>query len=153
MARLGTVGTPHLLLAVLAGGGTEAQALEAAGLDPQRLEAMGSGDLLDEQALAAIGVDLAAVRREADRVFGDGALDRARRRARPARPSFTPGAKKVLELALREAVRLGDRSITAEHLVLGIARPATQSAEVLRRAGADPEAVRAAVLERRAGAA
>lgn len=148
-----TVGVPHLLLAILAADGEPGRALAAAGVDEARLEALASGDVLDEGALAAIGIDLGAVRREADRVFGEGALDRAARRPRRGHLPFTPAAKKSLEFALREAIHLGDRSITADHLLLGLARPATEGAEVLRRAGAEPDAVRVAVLERRAGAA
>jgi ATP-dependent Clp protease ATP-binding subunit ClpA len=148
-----TVDVPHLLLAVLAAGEGPGGALTSAGVDEARLEALASGDVLDEGALAAIGIDLDAVRREADRVFGEGALDRAARRPRRGHLPFTAAAKKSLELALREAIHLGDRSITADHLVLGLARPATEGADVLRRVGADPEAVRAAILGRRAGAA
>ena len=76
---------------------------------------------LDAGALATLGIDLDEVRR----------ARRARVRPRRAgpRPAQGPGArrsapraKKSLELALREAIALGDRSIGAEHVLLGLLR-------------------------------
>ncbi len=154
----------HLLIAMLDVGGPEAELLRASGLQPFRLEsalAADGGDGLDADALGAIGIDLDEVRRQADRVFGPGALDGlgrgtpdapGRGASRSRRVPFTAEAKKVLELALREAIRLGDREIRTGHLVLGLSRPRTASAELLRRCGAEPEAVHAAVLARREAA-
>lgn len=89
----------------------------------------------DTDALRVIGVDLDAVRRAVEETFGPGALDRpvtpARRwwhRRRDARASarwhipFSAGAKRSLESSLREGIRLGTRSLAAEHLVLGVLR-------------------------------
>ena len=45
-----------------------------------------------------------------------------RRTPAQASPRFSPRAKRALELSLREALRLGDRRITAEHVLLGILR-------------------------------
>ena len=65
---------------------------------------------LDGEALAAIGIDLDEIRRRAEESFGPGALERGRR-ARGGYVPFTPGAKKALELSLREAIAAGDREI------------------------------------------
>ncbi|GMA22609.1 hypothetical protein GCM10025864_03680 [Luteimicrobium album] len=82
-------------------------------------------------------------------MFGPGALDvptlgEARRPGRVRRARFTPDAKKSLELALREAVRLHDRQITSAHLLLGLLRdPSSPAARTLAAAGADLGALRA----------
>jgi len=88
---------------------------------------------LDQAALSALGIDLDAVRTSVESTFGTGALD-----ADPPHPrrwpfarhrvsdrghlSFTGGAKKALELSLREAIRLGRHSIDAEAILLGVLR-------------------------------
>ncbi len=153
-------------------GGTAGRVLRDAGLDRDRLEAAAAtvdrpgrpatpsphdaastgqgasaGDL-DGAALASLGVDLDAIRARADEVFGPGALDTPvvaeGRRGRSGRPRFTPDAKKALELALREAVRLHDRQITSAHLLLGLLRdPAAPAARTLVAAGADVASLRA----------
>jgi len=56
---------------------------------------------------------------------------------------FSPAAKKALELALREALRIGDREIGTDHLVLGLLRTSDgAAAAVLDRLGVDAAAVR-----------
>src|SRR5206468_9438983 len=60
---------------------------------------------------------------------------------------FTPRAKMVLELALREALSLGHNYIGTEHLLLGIAREDNGVAsQILRDAGSDADAIRDAVI-------
>lgn len=60
---------------------------------------------------------------------------------------LTPGSKKALELALREAVHLGHRSIGTEHLLLGLVRDeGCSAARMLTSRGADRERVRTEVL-------
>lgn len=128
--RHGYVGTEHLLLAMLADP-TEpaASLLVAKGLDHDTvLVAIGAGVGRDTEALAAIGVDLDAVREAVEAEFGAGALDEVREEPRKRgwfksdhRP-FTPRSKKVLELSLREALRLGDNHIAVRHLLLGLLR-------------------------------
>lgn len=83
----------------------------------------------DAAALKSIGIDLEAVRASLEASFGPDALDRdvpESRRGwfgrRTGHISFTPGAKKVLELSLREAMYRKDSSIRAEHVLLGILR-------------------------------
>ena len=59
---------------------------------------------------------------------------------------FTPRAKKVLELALSEALAFGDNHIGTEHILLGLVRVYDGiAARILRECGADPERVRTAV--------
>jgi ATP-dependent Clp protease ATP-binding subunit ClpA len=151
-----TIDTRHLLVAVTeADGGPAASALRAAGLDPADVAArgrrsIGAGDALDAEALAAVGVDLDEVRRRTDEVFGAGALDRAgaRRTRRGAHVPFATDAKKALELALREAIRLKDSGIDSPHLLLGVLRADSPGRRVLTdaldAAGADADALRAA---------
>jgi ATP-dependent Clp protease ATP-binding subunit ClpA len=66
---------------------------------------------------------------------------------------FTPRAKKVLELSLREALALGDSFSGAEHVLLGLLREGEGvAADMLRSRGVDPAAVRAALAREREGA-
>jgi len=67
---------------------------------------------------------------------------------------FTPRARKVLELSLREAIRLGQRTLGVEHLLLGLLREGEGlGAQVLADAGVDLAALRRATEERLRGAA
>ncbi|MBD0330374.1 MAG: UvrB/UvrC motif-containing protein [Thermoleophilia bacterium] len=60
---------------------------------------------------------------------------------------FAAGGKKVLQLALREALSLGHNSVGTEHLLLGVVHAGdARTAPILREAGADPEAVRDEVV-------
>ncbi|MER8182148.1 Clp protease N-terminal domain-containing protein [Kitasatospora sp. NPDC094015] len=159
----GHIGTEHLLLAVLAEPTDPAAAvLVGAGLDHASARAavqrlLGRG--MDGPALATIGVDLDAVREAVEAVFGEGALDpppqeeAGRRRgwfrsgeAKGGRSPFTGRAKKTLELALREAVRLESGRIATGHLVLGLLREGEGlGARVIADHGLDLAAVRQAV--------
>jgi len=61
---------------------------------------------------------------------------------------FTPRAKKVLELGLREALSLGHNTIGTEHLLLGLLRENEGvGVRILLERGLDPEQIRASVLE------
>ena len=98
-----------------------------------------------------LGIDLDEVIHRIDRDLG-GAPDPAA--ARHSRPRFSTGAKKVLELSLREAIRLGDGFIGTEHVLLGLIR--TGDDVVLRTLaafGLSPDDVRRGVeeAERRTG--
>lgn len=98
----------------------------------------------DEDALRSVGIDLDEVRRSVEETFGPGALDRGR--GSPGHIPFTPGAKKALQLALREAIALGHRHIGTEHVLLGLVRDERSSAvRILAARGADRERVRAEV--------
>ena len=153
------IGTQHLLLGILGTPGTAgALALEALGVgerdvraDVRRLDRDRSAfSDQDADALRSVGIDLDEVRRTVEESFGPGALERAATaggRSWSGHVPLTPGSKKALELALREAIHLGHRSIGTEHLLLGLVRDDTCSAaRILAARGADRERVRAAVL-------
>lgn len=154
-----SIGSEHLLHVIVWSGGPVTDAMIEAGLDTVALRraANGADGPLDPDALASIGIDLSAVRERADEVFGPGALDRPAASGRPGRRRhipFTKDAKKVLEVALREAVALKDREIRTEHLVLAMTRIEGSTAHrLLTECGADPADVRRQVLTRRADAA
>lgn len=143
------IGSEHLLLGVASGNASAARVLRGLGVEPDHLRV--EADTLDADALASIGIDLGEVRRRVEASFGPGALARRRRRCARGRVlgyrPMSPHAKHALELALREAVTLGDRQIGPEHILLGLARDADSgAARALRRCGTSPGAVRAAVL-------
>jgi ATP-dependent Clp protease ATP-binding subunit ClpA len=144
------IGTEHLLLGIAARGGLPA----SLGVEHGALQAAvaSSSQQLDADALAAIGIDLDAVRRAVEESFWPGALS-GRRRRRGHIP-FCPKAKKALELALREALVLKDRHIGSDHILLGIARESDSgAARALTACGTTPAALRDAVLAARREAA
>ncbi len=147
------VGTEHLLLAILARpASTSAVALGRRGVDAEvvrtRLNALKSdaaGDDLDPDALRAIGIDLDAVRASVESSFGPGTLDvpAGSGRRRGGHVPFSPRSKKVLELSLREAIRLKQHHIADAHLLLGIIREGEGlAAQVLHESGVDLAALR-----------
>jgi ATP-dependent Clp protease ATP-binding subunit ClpA len=146
----GRVGTEHLLLALLAReGSTSAAVVGRYGLthdsvaDAVRTYAGDEG--LDAEALTSIGIDLDAVRDRVEETFGPGALDRGARRGGGAggHIPFSPRAKKVLELSLREAIALKNRAITDAHIALGLLRDGGGPAmKVLHDRGIDPADLR-----------
>ena len=106
----------------------------------------------DAQALAALGIDLDEVRRQVEDAFGPGALERTRaaaaRRPPRASPRWDRSAKKVLELSLREALRLRHSFIGTEHVLLGLLHPGTGAGqEVLAGAGVRLESARTHVAD------
>ena len=103
----------------------------------------------DADALRSVGVDLDEVRRRVEEAFGPGALERkpCAGRGLGGHMPLTPGSKKALELALREAIHLGHRHIGTEHLLLGLVRDdGCSAARLLASLGVDRERVRAEVL-------
>jgi ATP-dependent Clp protease ATP-binding subunit ClpA len=122
------VGTEHLLLGLVGQEATPTTAVLARhGLTRATvLDSVSAlvGDL-DAEALTTLGIDLDAVRERVEATFGPGALDDPAGRhgatSTGHRP-FTPRAKKVLELSLREALALKHRHIADGHLVLGLLR-------------------------------
>lgn len=106
----------------------------------------------DAFALRTIGIDLDVVRATVEETFGPGALERPRcksRRRRLARGyvPFTPRAKKVLELSLREALRLNHQWIGSEHILLGLLREDDSTAmRVLASCGVSADVLRHRVL-------
>ena len=104
---------------------------------------------LDAATLWTVGIDLDAVRQQAEDSFGPGALDAPRPTTRGRHIPFGKPAKKSLELALREALRLGAREISAGHLILGVLRTGEpRVGVVLSASGVDPAALRADVQAR-----
>jgi ATP-dependent Clp protease ATP-binding subunit ClpA len=149
----------HLLLGLLAEPGDAADAMTAAGLRLEDLRArVPRGDQpgpasLDADALAALGIDLDAVRRATDAAFGPGALDQVAVPGRKRLP-MADDAKQALAGALKHAVRLGQREISSGHIVLGIIDQRHNGAlTVLTEAGADVGALRADVIRRVTAAA
>ncbi len=94
------------------------------------------------RVFAALGVELDAVRGQVEQIVGRG-------QAAPAgHIPFTPRAKKVLELALREALQLGHHHIGTEHVVLGLIREGEGAgAQVLVSLGTPLDSVRLAVMD------
>jgi ATP-dependent Clp protease ATP-binding subunit ClpC len=117
------IGTEHILLGLIREGeGVAASALEALGISP------------------------ADIRGDLEAIIGRGD------QAPVGNIPFTPRAKKVLELSLREALQLGHNYIGTEHILLGLVREGEGvGAEVLAKRGATLELVRAEVMTLVAG--
>ena len=93
------------------------------------------------RVLGALGLELEHVRTEVREIVGTG------QEPVPGQIPFTPRAKKVLELALREAMTLGHKDIGTEHLLLGLASAwEGVGARILLDAGADQERIRGEVM-------
>ena len=103
----GYIGTEHILLGLI-----------------------GEGDGLAAKLLMSLGVSLEAARKKVEETVGRSA-------SKPTgSPPFTPRAKRVLELSLREALQLGHRGIDTEHVLLGLARQGEgQAVQVLAGLG------------------
>jgi ATP-dependent Clp protease ATP-binding subunit ClpA len=113
------VGTEHLLLGLV----SEGQGVAA-------------------KALQSLGISLEAVRAQVEEIIGQGQT------APRGHIPFTPRAKKVLELSLREATQLGHNYIGTEHLLLGLLREGEGvAAQVLVKLGADLSRVRQQVIQ------
>ncbi|MBN8620447.1 MAG: ATP-dependent Clp protease ATP-binding subunit [Anaerolineae bacterium] len=108
------IGTEHLLLGLLREeGGVAGRVLRDLGLEQRRVE-----ELVDE-------------------------LTRATARTSATTAELSPGTKRVLELAVDEARRMGHHYIGTEHLLLGLVRQSDGVAiDVLKRLGVSPEEVR-----------
>jgi ATP-dependent Clp protease ATP-binding subunit ClpC len=113
------IGTEHILLGLIAEGkGVAARALES------------------------LGISLAAVRQQVEEIIGRG------QQTPSGHIPFTPRAKKVLELSLRESLQLGHDYIGTEHILLGLIREGDGvAAQVLVRLGADLNQVRQQVIQ------
>jgi len=112
------IGTEHLLLALIH-----------------------EGEGVAATALRALDVDLDTLRREVEALVGRG------QQPASGHIPFTPRAKKVLELALRESVQLGHDFIGTEHLLLGLVREGEgPAAQVLAQRGIELDAIRQQVI-------
>lgn len=136
------IDTRHLAVAILEGTGPAREAFTAdADTVAATLRAALEADGLDRDALASLGIDLEVVERKVDAVFGPGALDRVRQEPRAHIP-FTRDAKKALQLALRETIRLEQKRIHSGHLLLGILRADCPARTLLIESGIDIDALR-----------
>jgi ATP-dependent Clp protease ATP-binding subunit ClpA len=146
------IGTEHVLLGLLdQADSPTAAVLVRHGLTRtatvEAIRQFSSHEDLDAAALGAVGIDLDSVRDSVEATFGPGALDvpgPGRGRASKGHLPFTPRAKKVLELSLREAIALKSKSISDGHLALGLLREGEGMAmKVIHDRGIDPTALRA----------
>jgi DNA-binding NarL/FixJ family response regulator len=112
------IGTEHILLGLVhESGGVAAEALEW------------------------LNISVEAVRQEVERIIGRGEVFPT------GEVPFTPRAKKVLELSMREALQLGHNYIGTEHILLGLIREGEGvAAQVLQDLGADLDRVRRTVM-------
>jgi ATP-dependent Clp protease ATP-binding subunit ClpA len=162
----------HLLLALTADGNGARDLLAAHGITEDAVgAALGAprptppdplGDE-DAAALRSLGIDLDAIREAVDKQFGEGALEGApsassdgvdpddvdidvlrRRFSLGGSVKFGRGAKKVLELSLREAIRVHAREIRSEHIALAVLRTDDDAVRMLLGSlGVDVAALRA----------
>ncbi|SDL43227.1 ATP-dependent Clp protease ATP-binding subunit ClpC, partial [Arthrobacter sp. ov407] len=119
MLNHGYIGTEHILLGLIhEGEGVAAKALES------------------------LGISLDGVREQVQEIIGPG------QESPSGHIPFTPRAKKVLELSLREALQLGHNYIGTEHILLGLIREGEGvAAQVLVKLGADLSRVRQQVIQ------
>ena len=100
------------------------------------------GEGVAAKALESLGISLEAVRQQVEQIIGQG------QQPPSGHIPFTPRAKKVLELSLREALQLGHNYIGTEHILLGLIREAEGvAAQVLVKLGADLNRVREQVMQ------
>ena len=100
------------------------------------------GEGVAAKALESLGISLEAVRGQVEEIIGRGGS------APSGHIPFTPRAKKVLELSLREALQLGHNYIGTEHILLGLIREGEGvAAQVLVKLGADLSRVRQTVIQ------
>lgn len=150
------IGTEDLLAGLAAtGGSAAADVLAAHGITAEQVRAEAAcqvaasaggpaAGLPAADALAAIGIDIAEIRRRAEESFGPG-------RFVFPRPAFTARTRKALELSLSEAEALGQQHVGPEHMLLGLlALGDGVATSTLTALGADPAALRAAILARTA---
>ena len=100
------------------------------------------GEGVAAKALEGMGISLEGVRAQVEEIIGQG------QQAPSGHIPFTPRAKKVLELSLREALQLGHNYIGTEHILLGLIREGEGvAAQVLVKLGADLNRVRQQVIQ------
>ena len=100
------------------------------------------GEGVAAKALESLGISLDAVRQQVEEIIGQG------QQAPSGHIPFTPRAKKVLELSLREAKALGHNYIGTEHILLGLIREGSGvAAQVLVKLGADLNRARQQVVQ------
>ncbi len=100
------------------------------------------GEGVAAKALESLSISLEGVRAQVEEIIGQGGSSPS------GHIPFTPRAKKVLELSLREALQLGHNYIGTEHILLGLIREGEGvAAQVLTKLGADLSRVRQQVIQ------
>ncbi len=100
------------------------------------------GEGVAARGLESLGINLESVRQQVVEIIGQGS------QAPSGHIPFTPRAKKVLELSLREALQLGHNYIGTEHILLGLIREGEGvAAQVLQKLGAELHKVRQTVIQ------
>ena len=100
------------------------------------------GEGVAARVLGALDISLEAVRSQVEEIIGQGQV------APTGQVPFTPRAKMVLELSLREALQLRQTYIGTEHILLGLIREGEGvAAQVLQKLGADLDRVRGQAIE------
>lgn len=100
------------------------------------------GEGVAAKALESLSISLDGVREQVQEIIGQG------QQAPSGHIPFTPRAKKVLELSLREALQLGHNYVGTEHILLGLIREGEGvAAQVLVKLGADLNRVRQQVIQ------
>lgn len=114
----GYIGTEHLLLGLLR-----------------------EGEGVAAKALSSLGLDVASVRGQVESILGKG-------QQQASDIGYTPRAKKVIELAMEEALRLGHNYVGTEHILLGLIREGEGiAAQVLTGLGVDINLMRQRVIQ------
>jgi ATP-dependent Clp protease ATP-binding subunit ClpA len=139
-----SLGDEDLLLGILrADEGIAAEALSSLGVTLE--DARSESEAMFSGALASIGISLEGIRREAGEAF-DMRIPEKRR------IPFAPGAKKVLERAVRTSVRLGVNYLGTEHILLAILENEDGTAvRILARLGVAPEMLEDRLFDARSG--
>jgi ATP-dependent Clp protease ATP-binding subunit ClpC len=114
----------------------------AIGTEHVLLGLLHEGDGVAAKALESLGISLEAARQQVEEITGSG----------PGAPAghlpYTPPARRVLEMSLREALHLGHNTIGTEHILLGLIRDGESvAAQVLGTLGAEPPSVRQQVIQ------
>lgn len=150
-----TVAPMHLLLALTQG--SLSSLLTSYGIDTATIDHLAPGSksraIDDDTALRSIGVDLHAIRESIESAFGPGALDVGPRTRSPwaalkhskdrGHKGFSANAKKVLELSLRETIRLNARAIGSESVLLGLlCAEDPEVTDILKRMAVDQHELR-----------
>jgi len=152
----GHIGTEHILLGLAREqSGLGGRLVRKTGVTPDELRTdvrrVAGPGAIDRDALASIGIDLDEIRRRAEESFGEGALE-GRGRCGGHIP-FTPQSKKVLEVALRFAVQLGDDHIGSAHILWALARVEEGvAARILAERGVTRESVESEIRRGRQAA-
>jgi ATP-dependent Clp protease ATP-binding subunit ClpA len=103
---------------------------------------MREGEGLAAQVLRSLGGDISTLRRQVELIIGRGESTTS-----PSEITMSPRTKRVIELAIDEARRLGHAHVGTEHLLLGVLRDAGSIAGgVLEAAGLKPDAIRERVI-------